>query len=44
MHPLYTLDDIKTNSRKIELIKEKIPIIADTDSALGLALWRDGDR
>ena len=34
MHPLYTLDDIKTNSRQIELIKEKIPIIADTDSSV----------
>ena len=31
---LYTLDDIITNSRSMEQIKEKIPMIADTDSSV----------
>ena len=31
---LYTLDDIITNSKSMELIKEKISLIADTDSSV----------
>lgn len=31
---LYAVDDIVTNSRSMELIKERIPMIADTDSSV----------
>lgn len=31
---LYTLDDIITNSKSMELVKDKIPMIADTDSSV----------
>lgn len=31
---LYVLDDIITRSRSMELVKEKIPMIADTDSSV----------
>lgn len=31
---LYAVDDIITNSRSMELIKERIPMIADTDSSV----------
>lgn len=31
---LYTVDDIITNSRSMELIKERIPMIADTESSV----------
>ena len=31
---LYTIDDIITNSQSMELIKERIPMIADTDSSV----------
>ncbi|MGF6376732.1 arginine utilization regulatory protein [Clostridiales Family XIII bacterium PM5-7] len=31
---LYTIDDIITNSQKMELIKERIPMIANTDSSV----------
>ena len=31
---LYPVDDIVTNSRSMELIKERIPMIADTDSSV----------
>ncbi|MFR2966920.1 MAG: sigma 54-interacting transcriptional regulator, partial [Anaerovoracaceae bacterium] len=31
---LYTLEDIITCSRSMEIIKERIPMIADTDSSV----------
>lgn len=31
---LYTVDDIKTNSQSMELIKERIPMVAATDSSV----------
>ena len=31
---LYAVDDIVTNSRSMELIKERIPMVADTDSSV----------
>ena len=31
---LYSVDDIITSSREMEIIKERIPMIADTDSSV----------